>query len=504
MAAIRPDRRQVVAGAGAALAAGAARGQGAWSAGPVAHLLPTAGHDALRLTVTTTRPLGTPPRLVGGPRAATARPTADGGRYWRFDLGGLRPSTAYDLRIETEAGATDAWTLRTLPAPDAAPGRLRILAFTCAGGADGPRNLAISARRRLLARGLSFSPDVAIVNGDHVYWDQDTAFRRPSGAETRALQAQIGLLDPAAGPASAENLRIVAEVGRRQIADLYRTDLRSTPVWFIRDDHDYFENDEFNDGAGTFPPTGFRRALTDALQAMYWPPFLDGAGLPGGGTSFGALRWGRLAEVLLYDCRGYLTDQGFLPPSVEAWIERRTRDARVRHVIPSPSTPWGWTAGKWGEWYPDVLDADGKLTTARAKAGWKAAWFEQHQRLLKLAGSRGRPAVALSGDLHAVGLGRIDASGGLKPAHPVHMVLTGPLGTGPPGFPSAFRGTRPQVAQAIQMATVLEPQERNGFTIVDVAPDEIRLRLFAWRPPEPVEAIETLAPIVDVTIPMES
>ena len=26
-----------------------------------------------------------------------------------------------------------------------------------------------------------------------------------------------------------------------------------------------------------------------------------------------------------------------------------------------PSVPVGWTAGKWGEWYPDVLNEDGVL-----------------------------------------------------------------------------------------------------------------------------------------------
>ena len=60
------------------------------------------------------------------------------GRFWRFDATGLRPATQYELRITDAGGAPlcDAWPLKTFPAPDAAPERLRILAYTCAGGYD--------------------------------------------------------------------------------------------------------------------------------------------------------------------------------------------------------------------------------------------------------------------------------------------------------------------------------------------------------------------------------
>ena len=59
--------------------------------------------------------------------------------------------------------------------------QLRILAYTCAGGneamgmADGTAAfLPVATRQRLLERGLSYSPDVVIANGDHIYWDQAT------------------------------------------------------------------------------------------------------------------------------------------------------------------------------------------------------------------------------------------------------------------------------------------------------------------------------------------
>jgi hypothetical protein len=40
----------------------------------------------------------------------------------------------------------------------------------------------------------------------------------------------------------------------------------------------------------------------------------------------------------------------------------------------------------------------------------------------------------------------------------------------------------------------MPPVEKNGFTIVDVTPERIALQLFAWRPPDPADAIDTLEP----------
>ena len=42
-----------------------------------------------------------------------------------------------------------------------------------------------------------------------------------------------------------------------QIVPVYGTDFRSTPVFFLQDDHDYFDNDEAFDEIVTFPPSGF-------------------------------------------------------------------------------------------------------------------------------------------------------------------------------------------------------------------------------------------------------
>jgi hypothetical protein len=503
-----------MAGAAAALAGHAVAQESGWSAGPVEHLIPTASPDAFLIKASTRIELDTPPVLHVGARRVIGFATASSRKHWGFHATGLRPATTYQLRVSSAGGTTDPWPLRTLPAPGSAPTTLRVLTFTCAGGYEDPPEYAgrshfipVASRRALLARAIAFRPDVAIANGDHVYWDQETSFRREGEAIRGFYQKTAGLFDTRAPAHDAKNVKVLGQVGRLQIGNLYGVMLRSTPAWFVRDDHDYFDNDEFFGDHSTFPPDPFRSELADQLQAMFWPEFLgDGnrpVALPGRDVSYGTLRWGRLAEFLMYDCRGHIDisgDGGFVPPAVEDWIRQRSADQDIRHVIQTPSTPFGWTAGKWGEWYPDTLGKDGKLTTELAKPGWRRSWFAQQQRLLEIAGSRGRPSVAFSGDLHALGLGSITRSGDAALGHPVSMLLAGPIGTGDLVFPSAFRGVGAQVATDIRMDTHLAPLEKNGFSIVDITRDSIRFRLFAWRPPAPVAEIATMAPVFDKTL----
>ena len=131
--------------------------------------------------------------------------------------------------------------------------------------------------------------------------------------------------------------------------------------------------------------------------------------------SYGTLRYGRLAEVLMYDCRRHLTMHGpsavFVPPEVEAWLKDRMARPDTAHVINIPSTPPGWSAGKWGEWYAD-MEADGGVTTVKPKPYWQPGWRAQHDRLLQAASAmRGRIPLFISGDLHAIGETRIRRHG---------------------------------------------------------------------------------------------
>jgi len=126
--------------------------------------------------------------------------------------------------------------------------------------------------------------------------------------------------------------------------------------------------------------------LARASQRLWYPEFLPDPDRPAGlgGSSaadraagvaeaFGTLRYGRLVEALIWDCRRFVTlagpSGGFVPRETEAWLLARMAAPRdeVRHVVQVPSTPVGWSAGKWGEWYPDLLDANGKLAITKPK-----------------------------------------------------------------------------------------------------------------------------------------
>jgi hypothetical protein len=434
-----------------------------------------------------------------------------------------------------------------MPDPASAQQSFRLLTFTCAGGLEGAKSLKgidafrpLAIRQRLLDRGLSFQPDAVIANGDHVYWDQKAWLEHPHPEIrrlTREAYDRFGYFDRAAPIFGTPNELLIEKLAAPQIASLYGVRLRSTPVFFVSDDHDYFENDDATPNYVAFPPDEFQVRAARAVQRLFYPEFLPDptrpALLPGAsacdtgyGVSecFGTLRYGDLFEAAIFDCGRFLTlkgpSAGLIPPEAEDWLIARTRAEDTRHLAHVPSHPMGWTAGKWREWYPDVVAPDrpggdaggggaeggsvvvsthregakGKLTTAREKYLWQQGWFNQHQRLVAaLSGQRGRAAVTISGDLHAIGYGAMKRSGEADlSANPLHTILAGPLGTAGAGWPSFARGTQPEPSALIDLKQAGPPIEKNGFTILEATPDKLVVKQFAWREPDPVEAIDTL------------
>lgn len=523
--------------AGALAALGALPDAGAapsgWNAGSLAHLIPTANHERFLLKASFKSPLKTTPKLlVGGVPFDGARTDA-AGRFYRFDVPGLKPATPYELRITDGGGAPlcDGWRLKTLPAPDAKAERLRLLVYTCAGGYDGPAFqgktffLELALRRRLLARALSFQPDLVIANGDHIYWDLETSQNKPLAKFVQqnhwakfggALDTSLPMLHP-------RNAAIFLALCDYQIPGLYGTALRSTPSFFLTDDHDLFEGAEFDANVATLPPDTYGKVGAETTQALYYPEFLpdarrpdflpggDRAGLPPGtNMTFGTLRYGTLLEAVLYDCRRYMDSRGaharLVPRWVEDWIQLRTRTEDTTHFFHVPSVPFGYTTGQAGEFYPDVFDDKlRKLVPFGDKAGWQRGWFAQHQRLLAgLAAQRSRVPLVVQGDLHASAAARIVRSGELSLSHPVHVVTAGTLGTGDLAFPSAYRGVPASASALIGLEPALAPAEKNGFTIVDITPDKLTFALFTFRPPERAEQIDTLRPAIVYEVPRKA
>ena len=46
------------------------------------------------------------------------------------------------------------------------------------------------------------------------------------------------------------------------------------------------------------------------------------------------------------------------------------------------------------------------------------------------------------------------------------------------------------------MEEVLPVAEENGFTIIDVTTERMTFRIFMWRPPEAIAAIDNLQPVL--------
>ena len=497
-----------------------------WDSGELDHMLPTSSHDRVLIKASFKRPLPAAPALQIGDQRVGGQRTDTRGSFWQFHAADLKPGTSYTLSLASSDGRNlcQPWTLATLPALDELPSRLRLLVYSCAGGHDifrsahsGVEFLPVAVRRRLLQRGLSFSPDALIANGDHVYWDLLAPKAGPRLGASRAA-SEYARFDRAAPVLGGANEGALLRAAGEQISPLYGTLCRSTPVFFLRDDHDYFDNDEATDDAVTFPPDNFMLQAARATQLLWYPEFLpdpnrspalpgsDYTGQPrsrpsGLSESFGTLRYGRLAEVLLYDVRRTVTLAGptgvFVAPDVEAWIKARAAAREVAHLVNVPSNPPGWSAGKWGEWYPDLLAEDGKLSVARPKPYWQRGWLAQHDRLTaSLSAMSGRIPLVVSGDLHAIGEGRMLRSGELDfSRNPVVTVLPGPLGTSNGGWASEFRGVGPMPPKHLDMQETVKPLEENGFLLMDFTPEAITLRYFKWnQKTQPVSDIDALEP----------
>jgi len=505
-----------------------------WNGGDVAHLLPTVNHQRFLIKASFRIPHQSPPMLLVDRRKVQGRAGDTRGLFWTFDAAALESGRRYELQLldARGRGLCDPWPLATFPSPNDSPARLRLLIYSCAGGHDAlpdhkptdvstHRFLTLAVRRRMLARAMSFAPDAVIANGDHIYWDLRSE-RADLLGNSPAARAYAGVFDRAQPVLGTPNEDVLKKAVGPQIADLYGTTMRSTPVFFLQDDHDYFETDEADDALVTLPPDPFMLNLARASQLMYYPEFLPDAhralGLPSGSSadrpagiseSFGTLRYGRLLELLMYDCRRYVTLTGpsatFVPQLIEDWLKARMVSSDAIHVVNMPSIPPGWSAGKWGEWYADMDGGNQRLTTSIPKPYWQPGWQLQHDRLLQAASAmRGRLPLFVSGDLHSIGETTIFRTSGIDLRNnPVVAVLPGPVGTGRPGWPSLVRGLRGLPPAGLDVEEGLPALEENGFTILDFTPELVTLRYFRWKLGQPEAALDTLEPfrVTELVVP---
>ena len=183
------------------------------------------------------------------------------------------------------------------------------------------------------------------------------------------------------------------------------------------------------------------------------------------------------------DCAGDMTlgdkNAVLISKQNEEWLLSRIKDSQVKHLAFIPSHPFGYTAGKWREWYPDVVaeegatgtisnellsEVKGSLTTDVSKYLWQEGWFLQHQRLIKSISKRKGSRFIFSGDIHAIGAASIMQSGDIKLKNEVKTFLVGPVGSSSAGWPSFARGITADNPKSLICNPVFKTIEENGFT----------------------------------------
>ena len=114
-----------------------------------------------------------------------------------------------------------------------------------------------------------------------------------------------------------------------------------------------------------------------------------------------------------------------------------------------------------------------------------------------------RVPLIISGDLHAIGVGRIHRAGGINwDSRPITAVLSGPIGTSVRGFPSVVRGIGATAPAHLDLEESVAPIEDHGFTLVDFRPDRMVLRQFKWDVDlQPLDAIDRLEPFYTTELP---
>lgn len=449
------------------------------------------------------------------------------GLHWSFTVEDLTPNTQYELQLfESESALGDAWPVRTFPEEDADVEELRLAAFTCAGGGDafGFNGLQYfkphAFRHRLFDELLAQSPDAVIAIGDHIYWDLRGGDRPPLGRRRSAfirwvigayLRVKYGVFDRELPLLGSPNEAVLKRIADEQIADLYGTRFKSTPIFFISDDHDYFENDDAEKDLVTFPADAFSREAHRAVADLYYPA-LPHAPTPDTHRSFGLFKYGNLFEAPLLDCAGQMSltknlasgegkakdtnSARLFPEAIEQWVLDRIETSQAEHFALVPSHPMGWTAGKWREWYPDIVAPEGfeglvtnelnfegatpgVLTTAAQKYLWQRGWWAQHQRLLQALSARPGSRFTFSGDIHAQGAIAIEASGDAElPGGAVTSLLVGPVSTSDATWPSFARGIPANQPGWLQTKTLSVTEEINGFTLFDITSSGVVAQLF--------------------------
>ena len=463
----------------------------------VNHILASASHEKLALCVSLSKQTSMLELILDDKIIIKGIQTDRKGTNWQFISNKLASNRSYKLQLISEAEPIyKSWNLKTFPDPDSEVESVSIMSFTCAGGPEGFKISGkeffkpLKFRQKVFAEGLSMNPDFAISIGDHIYWDLRGENAPQIGRKNKLIKFFLGSyisliygsFNRSEKASSSRNEKVLKNIGNEQIASLYGTRFKSTPIFFIPDDHDYFENDDAEKELVTFPADKFSKDVFKKMADLFYPPLLD---TPDGKPKrkIGRIRYGNVFEGLLADCAGDMTlgnkNAVLISEQNEEWLSSRIKNSQVKNLAFIPSHPFGYTAGKWREWYPDVVaeegatgtvsnellsETRGSLTTDVRKYLWQEGWFLQHQRLIKSIGRRKGSRFIFSGDIHAIGAASILKSGDIKLKNEVKTFLVGSVGSSNAGWPSFARGITADNPKSLVCNSIYKTREENGFT----------------------------------------
>ena len=472
----------------------------------VNHILASASHEKLAISVSLSKKTSKLDLMLDNKVIIKGIQKDRIGTNWQFISDKLLSDHSYKLQLISEgAPLYKPWNLKTFPSPDTKVENVSVMAFTCAGGPEGFKISGkeffkpLKFRQKVFAEGLSMNPDFAISIGDHIYWDLRGENAPQIGRKNKLIKfflgSYIGLVygsfNRSEEAGSSKNEKVLKNIGNDQIASLYGTRFKSTPIFFIPDDHDYFENDDAEEKLVTFPADDFSKDAFKQMADLFYPPLLD---TPDGQPKrkIGRIRYGNAFEGLIADCAGDMTlgDKKALLISKknEEWLLSRIDQSKAKTLAFIPSHPFGYTAGKWREWYPDVVAEEGasgtvinellsgnkgSLTTEVNKYLWQEGWFFQHQRLIKAISERKGSRFVFSGDIHAIGAVSIIKSGKLKLKTKLKSFLVGSVGSSSAGWPSFARGITAESPENLACESIYEVKEENGFTFFNISEDSV-------------------------------
>ena len=463
----------------------------------VRHILASASHERFALSISLYKKTSKLDLILDGQNIVKGMQVDKKGTNWKFISDKLLSNQSYELQlVSDDRPIYKPWRIKTFPSPNLDVENVSFMSFTCAGGPEGFRSSGkeffkpIKFRQKVFAEGLSKKPDFAISIGDHIYWDLRGESSPPVGRNNKFIKFFLGSyislvygkFNRLESASSSNNEKVLKKLGNEQIASLYGTKFKSTPIFFIPDDHDYFENDDAEEQLVTFPADKFSKDVFKKMADLFYPPLLD---TPDGEPrrNIGRIRYGSAFEGLLADCAGNMTlgnkKAVLISNEDEKWLLTRIKDSKAKHLAFIPSHPFGYTAGKWREWYPDVVAEEGatgtvvnellsgtigSLTTNANKYLWQEGWFLQHQRLIKSISKRKGSRFIFSGDIHAIGAASIMQSGDIKLKNEVKTFLVGPVGSSSAGWPSFARGITADNPKSLICNPIFKTIEENGFT----------------------------------------